>query len=186
MTRISTYLIPLCATLILAGGCIPKPAATPSARAPVAKPAPAPVTTQAEPAPALPDPASDWRIWPRIDGQWMAKGNVAGLIDSERKSVFSVQCDADDNRISLIRHGIIADGKALTIRTSFGERTITGTRASDMEGAIIAIRLPQNDVLLDQIIYSRGYFGIATPGNQSVRIAASPEIARIVETCRKR
>lgn len=186
MNRISILSATLFATMILAGSCIPQGDAVPSFPAPIAaETAPAaPQPAPARPVAALPAPDADWRVWPRVDGDWMVEGNVAGLIDPARKSVFSIQCDADDDVISIVRHGVVADGKAVTIRTSFGQRTITGVRKADMEGAIIGIRLPRNDVLLDQIIYSRGYFGVETPGNQAVRIPAAPQIARVVEQCR--
>ncbi|MEO1044308.1 MAG: hypothetical protein AAFX04_02590 [Pseudomonadota bacterium] len=132
----------------------------------------------------LPEPPADWRIWPRVNGAWSFDSRKAELTDGIGRAVITIRCDRQDDAVYLTRHLVIGDGNALTLMTSFNEWTIAGTREGHDDDADIRIRLPKDDRLLDQIVYSRGYFGVRTPANQAVRIPAAPEIARIVEQCR--
>jgi len=92
--------------------------------------------------------------------------------------VFVVLC-AHDRRFSLIRM-LASGGSALTIRTSFGERTLP-TQQFSLEARA---DLPAADPLLDQIVFSRGRFLVRADGVADLILPTWPEPARAIEECR--
>ena len=73
-------------------------------------------------------------------------------------------------------------GNAVVIRTSFGVRRFQVGNAGEL--AVMDVRLPPNDPLLDQIAFSRGRFLVQVEGGPSLVVPAWPEFARVVEDCR--
>ncbi len=92
---------------------------------------------------------------------------------------FQVACEAG-RQISLFRPGA-AQG-SITIRTSSTARTLPGTSRA---GQGLSAQLPAGDPLLDAIAFSRGRFAVEAPGVPALVIPAWPELARVVEDCRR-
>jgi hypothetical protein len=158
--------------IALLASCAPRPAPPTPAPPP---PAPAP-----EPAPPPPAPA-DWRDAPLSDGDWSYRSE--GRVSSAEFGPTSgpnlvLRCEAS-RQLSLTRVGA-AGGGALTIRTTFGERTLS---ASAQPGGLVA-GLAASDPLLDQIVFSRGRFLVQAAGAPPLIVPAWPEPAQVIEDCR--
>ena len=68
----------------------------------------------------------------------------------------------------------------LTIRTSYGARSLPAAR---QQSALVA-RLAVSDPLLDQMAFSRGRFTVEAAGAPLLIVPAWPELARVIEDCR--
>lgn len=165
----------LLAAVAAVTACVPR-------REPPPPPPPAPVTPPPEP-PAPPPPAGDWRDVPLTPGAWSyrtdGRGSSVASFGSPQQPRFTVQCEAGARRITFSRPGI-AGGSSLTVRTSYGARSLPGSPAA---GGLSA-QLQARDPLLDQMAFSRGRFTIETPGATMLIIPAWPEPARVIEDCR--
>jgi hypothetical protein len=91
---------------------------------------------------------------------------------------FQLACAAG-RLLNLTRSGAAAG--SLTIRTTSTLRNLPGTRSA--QG--LSTQLPANDPLLDAIAFSRGRFAVEAPGVPALVIPAWPELARVVEDCRR-
>jgi hypothetical protein len=162
------------AALLPLGGCATRPAA------PVAPAAPPPPATPAlEPLPpAPPAPPPGWEDEALTPGDWRYSDVPAARADygEGASAAFSIRCDPAARRILLSRPDAAA-GAALTLRTTFGKRTITLA-----EGGAAA--LPATDPLLDDIAFSRGRIAVEAPGLPTFILPTWPEPARVVEECR--
>jgi hypothetical protein len=91
---------------------------------------------------------------------------------------FAVRCSGA-GQILLSRPG--AAGGSFTIRASNLARTINA--APQPEGATAT--LTASDPLLDAMAFSRGRFAVEAPGSPQLVVPAWPELARVVEDCRR-
>jgi hypothetical protein len=87
--------------------------------------------------------------------------------------LFTLRCDPAARRVLLVRS---AAGGALTVRTSYGARTLPG-------GASGAA-LPANDAFLEQIVFSRGRIAVEAEGQARLVLPTWAEPARVVEECK--
>lgn len=158
-------LIVVVSALALAGltACVPR----------AEPPAPTPPPPALSPAPALPSPPpapapADWSVAPLTPGDWARSGSEASY-----GGAFALRCEA--GRVTLSRLGAGA-GQRLTIRTSYGERSLPASSG--------AATLAASDPLLDQIAFSRGRFLVQADGLPPLILPAWPEPARVIEDCR--
>jgi hypothetical protein len=145
---------------------------------PTAPPPPAPAHAPAITPP--PPPPADWQGAPLSPGDWAYApddGRGSATFASAGGPALIVRCDAP-GRLSLIRAG--TGGSRITIRTSFGERSLTALPV----GNGLRATMPASDPLFDQIAFSRGRFLVETDGVPALIVPAWPEPARVVEDCR--
>lgn len=182
-----TRWIPPIAILLSASAC-----QLPDSDAGTAPPSPAPVAAQATPATA-PDPRSvandpDWQNWPLADGKWFytdqTSRSESGYITDNQKYIFGILCDKTSRSITLTLHDVRADISKVTFATSFGSQNIAARFGQDREGQFAKIALNANNLLLDQMIFSRGSIGLLVEKEAAMRIRTSAELARTVEDCR--
>lgn len=183
MTR---WILPI-AILLSASAC-----QLPDSDAGTAPPNPAPVATQAAPAPA-PAPRSvandpDWQNWPLADGKWFytdqANRSEAGYIADNQKYIFGILCDKTSRSITLTLHDVRAGISNIIFATSFGRQNMAASFGQDSEGQFAKIALSANNLLLDQMIFSRGSIGLLVEKEPAMRIRTSAEMARTIEDCR--
>lgn len=155
-------------------------------------PNPAPVSTGTTPTPTpaqrpvVNDPV--WQNWPIADGKWFytdqTNRSESGYITDNQKYIFGVLCDKTARAIILTLHDVKADISNVTFATSFGSQSIAARFGQDREGQFAKITLNANNLLLDQMIFSRGSIGLLVEKQAAVRIRTSAELARTVEDCR--
>ena len=157
----------------------------------VSKPEPAPAPPSrvtppiAQPAPSTPPPpVRAWADLPLTPGSWLyasdAGGSRASFGVQASEARFVLRCDRAARRIFLSRAG---GGSQLTVRTSYGARTLAATsRAEPLPYATASLAV--TDTLLDEIAFSRGRIAIEGPGQPQLILPAWPEPARVVEDCR--
>lgn len=170
-----TVILPL--SILLLASCVAAPEQRPA-------PPPAPLPTPA-PAPATPAPAAtEWQYRPATPGDWRYRTETSGSaasFESANGTLLTVRCDRPARRVSIARAG--AGIGPMLVRTSYGA---TSWPAAVIGGAIpetVATRAAA-DVVLDQMAYSRGRFGIEVPGLAPLILPAWAEVARVVEDCR--
>lgn len=159
------------AAMAMLASCAPRPA--PPALAPPPLPPRLP-----PPAPTLPPPA-DWRDGPLSPGDWSHSEESAiprATFTSPGGPLFSLRCEPG-RRITLFR---LSGGGPITIVTSFGERTLTGSGNGDQ----VAATLAASDPLFDQMVFSRGRFLVRAVGGGELVLPSWPEPARVIEECR--
>lgn len=167
------------APLLLLPACVGAPEQPrASAPAPVHRPAPTPTPTPA------PTPAPvEWQDRAATPGNWTYRaegsGSVATFASPARGPLLTLRCDPAAARVSIARLG--AGQGPMTVRTSFG--AVSWPAAADGSGQLVATRAA-NDMVLDQIAYSRGHFGVEAPGVEALILPAWAEVARVVEDCR--
>jgi len=159
------------AFFVLIAGCVPRqppPAPTPPpARAPAPAPAPLPA-----PAPVA------WEDGEASPGDWTYRDEGGGSSAAFGAGpVFVLRCETS-REISLVRAG--GAGRALVVRTSYGDRALPAAPAAGG----LAARLAASDPLLDQMLFSRGRFAVEAEGTPRLVLPAWPEPARVVEDCR--
>lgn len=179
MNAIRTAALLSAASLLAA--CVPRQAAPP----PAATPPPAPVVRLVRPAPTPPPPPPSSLAWadaPLTPGNWTYRQAAPASSASYGPAgapLFMVRC-LGAGRILLGRQGAAAADR-LTFRTSSIARTVIA--AAQQEG--IGATLPAADPLLDALIFSRGRFAVEAPGAAPLIVPAWPELARVVEDCRR-
>lgn len=119
--------------------------------------------------PDAPLTAGRWTYRPGAGGRSSATFGPSGIL-------FQISC-TDRGAIVLM---LETAGDNVTIRTSGTERALTGRNVNGR----LNVSLPANEPLLDAIAFSRGRFAVQAPGAQMV-IPAWPELARVVEDCRR-
>lgn len=160
------------AALALLTACVPQQ----TAPVPVPPPPPRPVAPTPPPPPP-PTPNLGWLDAPLAPGNWVLRGREAHYGPSGAP-VFIIRCEGG-RRISLIRPG--ADGNALTIRASNGERSLAAGAGPDGLTATV----PAGEPILDAIAFSRGRFSVESQGAARLVVPAWPEPARVVDDCRR-
>jgi hypothetical protein len=154
--------------------CMPRAAPPAPMPAPVPPPAPRPA-----PPPPVPPPP-DWESAPLSQGDWSySQGPVPRAAFAAEAPLFVVECTAG-RRIALARTGA-AVGATLTVRTSFGERSLPAAGESE---ATVAMLAPA-DPLLDEIAFSRGRFLVRVVRQPDLILPSWPELARVIEDCRQ-
>ena len=171
-------------------GAIPDPVPTPDPLPEIQQQAPRPTPRPSAPTPPGPRPAvtpsstvlAAWADAALSPGRWTYQpARSAGsraLFGPANAPSFQVACAAG-RLLNLTRTGAAAG--TLTIRTTSTLRTLPGTRSD--QG--LSAQLPANDPLMDAIAFSRGRFAVEAPGVPALVIPAWPELARVVEDCRR-
>lgn len=162
------------AAAVTMGACVP-------GRAPPApEPASRPVPRLAPPAPAPVPPPVDWEAGPLSGGDWLYSPSPTTPHSVYRSGelTFIVSCERR-RAVALSLGGV--QGRALTIRTSYGERRLPTTR---VHNNYLIVELPPSDPLLEQMAFSRGRFLVGAEGGAALVLPAWPELARVVEDCR--
>ena len=124
--------------------------------------------------------AIDWEHAPRTPGSWTYRSGPQAAATFGRLGAddFEIRCVAR-GQIQLQRTRAAAD--AITFRSSSTVRTVPAARAAS--GALV--RLPAGDALLDALAFSRGRFLVEAAGAPPIIVPAWPELARVVEDCRR-
>lgn len=155
--------------LLLAAGCVSRPAPPPAV-----KPAPPPVAT-------LPG-TGDWRDVPETAGGWSYRRDAAGSSalfgQAGAAPDFTLRCDKATRGITLSRPGAAA---AMAVTTSYATMRWPAQLAAD--GRIVVV-LRADDPFLDKIAFSRGRFTVEAPGLPTLVLPAWAEPARVIEDCR--
>lgn len=186
------------ATLLLAGpllaSCVPaisaRPLPAPALAARQTQPRPQPTSPLPSPlrvtqqiqrtTPAAAQPSFAWADAPLTPGRWTYGRAGSGRPTARYGSgdqAFQVECAAP-GRIALSRNG---GGSSLTVRTSSTQRAVTGLSG----GGRVVVQLPAADPLLDAMAFSRGRFAVQSADGPPLVIPAWPELARVVEDCRR-
>ena len=71
----------------------------------------------------------------------------------------------------------------MTIATTSTTRTFNAAPQAGVPGQV-AVTLAPYDPIIDAIVFSRGRFGVAVPGQATLVMPNWPEIARVAEDCR--
>lgn len=173
--------------VLMGGACLAAAACVPPrAEPPAPQPAPQPVPVPVAPPPPPPPPAN-WADIPLTAGTWSYRdeGTVStalfGVPASEAQ--FTIRCNKGRDTIDLERDGVATAG-SLTIRTSFTVRTLGAALAQDPMPRTTAT-LGARDPLFDSMAFSRGRFSVEAPGMAMLVLPAWPEVARVVEDCRR-
>ena len=153
--------------LLVLGACVAPP--TP----PAVVPAP---QTQVVPVSPAPPPPVAWEDRARTAGNWIYRVGAEGSVATFVGSAATLTMGCANAREILVSHSGAPSG-ALSIRTTTLARTLPVTAGQ--------ARLAAGDVLLDAIIYSRGKFMVSATGVSDLILPPWPEIARVVEDCRR-
>jgi hypothetical protein len=173
-------------------GAIPDPVSAPDPLPATQQQAPRPAPRPSTPAPPGPTPRpaatssstalAAWADAALSPGRWTyqpARGTGSrALFGPTNAPSFQVACAAG-RLLNLTRPGAAAG--SLTIRTTSTLRALPGTGSA--QG--LSVQLPANDPLMDAIAFSRGRFAVEAPGVPALVIPAWPELARVVEDCRR-
>lgn len=179
MNAIRTAALLSAASLLAA--CVPRQAAPP----PAVTPPPAPVAQAVRPMPTPPPPPPTNLAWadaPLTPGTWNYRPAAPASSASYGPAgapLFMVRC-LGGGQILLSRLGATTADR-LTFRASSIARTVNAAARQDG----IAATLPAADPLLDALIFSRGRFAVEAPGAAPLIVPAWPELARVVEDCRR-
>jgi hypothetical protein len=151
--------------LLALGACVSPPK---HAAAPVVAPPPVAV-------PVLPpQPPVAWEDRARTPGDWALTGGVARFEPVDGAAVLTLRCAGPE----IVLAYPAAQAGALTIRTTTLARTLQIAAGGEA-------RLAASDPLLDAMIYSRGRFMVSAAGEPDLIIPPWPEVARVVEDCRR-
>lgn len=157
--------------------------------APEQRPAPPPAPRAAPaqpPAPATPAPVpTEWQYRPVTPGEWRYRGDAASpsaaFGPAASAPLLTIRCDRATRRVSFARAG--AGSGPMLIRTTYGATSWPAAATSAPLPETVATRAAA-DVVLDQIAYSRGKFGVEVQGLAPLILPAWAEVARVVEDCR--
>jgi hypothetical protein len=117
----------------------------------------------------MPDTA--WVDAPLSAGRWTYGARAGATFGPAGAPALSVRCTAP-RRIAIERPG----AESLTFRTSAMMRTVAAGAAAALDA---------DDPLLDALAFSRGRFAVEAPGQTRLIVPAWPELARVVEDCRR-
>lgn len=124
----------------------------------------------------------EWASAPRSPGGWAYRtgGNARSraVFGPRGAPSFEIAC-TNQGGIALFRHG--ARAGAITVRTSATMKQLPGSAVAAGLSAVV----PVNDAILDAMAFSRGRFGVEAPGVANLVVPAWPELARVVEDCRR-
>jgi hypothetical protein len=181
MTASRLALVPLLASLALAG-CIPAPERTPvPPHSPARMPMPAP--TQAPVTPPPPPFSGNWMDAPVTPGDWSYAAGVARFGETASEPRLTMRCDRAARMIEISRSGTAVAALQMVIRTETVERSVDAVPAPGAQPAIVA-RIRAHDPLLDAMAFSRGRFAIEIGGLPALYVPSWPEVTRVIEDCR--
>ncbi len=128
-------------------------------------------------------PATDWANAPLSPGGWTyhrtaSNARSRATFGPRGAPVFEVACTNHGN-IALFRHGATAG--SITVRTSATMKQMTGNALA----AGLSVPVDENDAILDAMAFSRGRYAIEAPRVGTLVVPAWPELARVVEDCRR-
>ncbi len=182
----------LFALVPLAAGCVPRgavpqpiaspePAPRPRVAQPPQQPAPVSRPTPAQFVSAPPPVVAAWADAALSPGRWIYQGGRNGgsraLYGPAGAPSFQIACEG--RALSLARTG--AGGGSLTVRTTSSVRALSGTATP--QG--LSVQLPVDEPILDAMAFSRGRFAVEVPELAQLIVPAWPELARVVEDCRR-
>lgn len=110
-------------------------------------------------------------------------GSTARFALPGQPTMAMLVCETPGRTTKLWRTGG-ATGPVPLVVTTTGTRRILDAAPETAGGT--AASLAVNDPLLDAIAFSRGRFMLETPGNPPLYLPSWPELARVVEDCRRR
>jgi len=155
---------------LVTAACTTAPAPPPKVQAP--KPAPVVVRPPPPPAP------TDWRDKPYTAGTWHYADRRATYGADGRPPLLIMRCDPARRIVTLSIAGSIP---AITLRTSYAERTLPAQAGADGRSEI---SFAATDPALDQIAFSRGRFSLSGQGLAEIDIPDWAEPSRVIEDCR--
>lgn len=168
------------ATLALLASCA-------APRRPVPPPAPTPPRPVASSTPIA--PPRDWRDAPITPGTWSyrgeAQGTAAWFFAATGEPLFAVRCERMAPRVTLQRSGAANGPLPLSVVTTTLSRSFTVIPPPPGGPQQLAVSVSPRDPLLDAMAFSRGRFMVEAPGTATLYLPAWPEIARVVEDCRR-
>ena len=130
----------------------------------------------------VPPVTAEWQDIPLTPGTWRyvrdGSGSVAAFGPAGLPAIAELRCDPARRVVTLIRFG--ASG-ALTIRTSYGERSFPAEAPAPGRSTA---RWPAADPFLDRIAFSRGRISVAAAAVPILYLPAWAEPARVIEDCR--
>lgn len=187
MIRIKTSIVGAAALTLLLAACVP--AAEPTAGAERSRdPSPQVDPKEAAPRqPVQPVRSGDWTEWPREPGDWIyrddERGSIALFGEPMQDAKLTVRCDAAARMIVISRAGVAPTGSKMVLRASQGMAELD---AREVNGPMpyVAVGLPADAALLDQLAFSRGHFAVQLAGTKSIKVPAWPEMAHVIEDCR--
>jgi len=161
-------------TTALLGACVPRAEPLPPPPPPPSLPPPPP------PVPPPSPPPANWQDGPLSPGDWVYRAGSAPFARYDsRGAALTIRCEPGRG-VALGLSGVAAP--ALVVRTTYGERRL---QAVPGQGNETVAQLQAGDGLLDQMAFSRGRFLIQADGGTGLVIPAWPEMARVVEDCRR-
>ncbi|MDX3901497.1 MAG: hypothetical protein QHC40_13450 [Sphingobium sp.] len=167
--------------IALLASCVAAPEQRP-APPPASRPAPAPAP--APPPTPAPTP-TEWQYRPVTPGDWRYRGDAGGSSAvfgmGASAPLLAIRCDRATRRVSFALAG--AGSGPMLVRTTYGATNWPATATSAALPETVATRAAA-DVVLDQIAYSRGKFGVEVQGLAPLILPAWAEVARVVEDCR--
>ncbi|MEZ5742646.1 MAG: hypothetical protein R3D89_02640 [Sphingomonadaceae bacterium] len=146
----------------------------------VIPPAPSPTPTAAPPPPP---PTIDWRQAPLTPGDWTWSMEGGRSVARFGGSTFVMRCDARGQTVSFMRPGNASAAVPVTVRSSDGDRPLSGQPQAGSPPMIV-VTVPARDPVLDAMAFSRGRFAVETAGLQTLVIPSWPEVSRVIEDCR--
>jgi hypothetical protein len=127
--------------------------------------------------------ATDWANAPLTPGGWVyhrtaSNARSRATFGPRGAPLFEVACTNQGN-IALFRHG--AGAGSITVRTSATMKQMAGNALS----AGLSVPVAKDDAILDAMAFSRGRYAIEAPRVAPLVVPAWPELARVVEDCRR-
>jgi len=123
-----------------------------------------------------------WADAPLSPGSWRYRRETGGQSRAQyglaAAPAFEFAC-GPGRSVALVRGG--ASAGPLTVRTTSLARTLQAAAT----GVGITAQVTANDPLLDAIAFSRGRIAVEAPGTAPLILPAWPELARVIEDCRR-
>ena len=123
----------------------------------------------------MPPPPVAWEDRARTAGNWTVADDSASFGIAGSAPLLNLRCAAPADII--FTYAGVPTGP-MVIRTTTLARTLQLAPGGQ-------VRIPAADPLLDAMIYSRGRFMVSAAGQPDMIIPPWPEMARVVEDCRR-
>lgn len=143
----------------------------------------APQAVAVQPATGTSATVADWANAPLTPGGWVyhrsaSNARSRATFGTRGAPLFEIACTNQGN-IALFRHGAAAG--TITVRTSATLKQLPGSALA----AGLSVPVDENDAILDAMAFSRGRYAIEAPRVGTLIVPAWPELARVVEDCRR-
>jgi len=132
----------------------------------------------------------DWQEWPLREGTWALRigaNNVASfLANDSQQRLFGLACTSTTKSLSFTIYDVPANADTFGFATTFANRSfdLEANRSGAVTSNPVSFDIDPNNETLDEIIFSRGSFGVVAGDKPPFRIPTSAEFARVVEDCR--